>query len=240
MVIKLSIPANTHLLVETGQKITLGDPLVEETTTEDFTLSISSQLKIKPQDIFQFCTVLVGNTVAPGDILAQKKHFLGNKKITCETVGTVKHIDHTSGVMTLSKPSDNTAQIRSCVTGEIRDVNLDEGTLSVEIGPADSYSAKGNQDCGGKWVYLTDKDVFSCDEDDIKNGCIGMHTSHKHITSKMEALGALCIVSVDGPESDIPCVRIDESVESTISQTSRTHVVYSLHDMKLYAYSPVL
>ncbi len=238
MVIKLSIPSDTQLLVETGQKISLGEPLIEESTTEELSVTISSNLGIKPQDIFQYCSVLVGDSVAPGDILAQKKHLLSHKKVTCETIGVVKHIDHTTGTMTLTQASANKQHITSPVAGEIRDINPDEGTISIEIGPADQFPAHSSQDCGGKWVYLTQKDIFSCDEDDIRDGCIFIHTSQTHVTSKMEALGARCIMAVDGPDPEIPCIRISEEDAEKISQTSHTHVVYSVHDTKLYAYTP--
>lgn len=238
MVIKLSIPSDINLLVETGQTISIGDSLVEEATTEDITLTLSKHLGIKPQDIFQYCSVIVGDTVAPGDIIAQKKGLLGSKKVKAEDGGRVKHIDHTTGTITLSMKSETTQKILSCVAGEIQDINIDEGTLSIDIGPADSISATGSLDCGGRRVYLTQKDVFACDEDDIRDGCVFIHTTMTHISSKMEALGALCMMSVDGPEPEIPSIRIHEKEEEKISQSSHSHVVYSVHDKQAYLYSP--
>ncbi len=238
MVIGLRIPPKAEVLVSTGQNISLSDPLIKLSSQSISHIDVASALRIDPSHIFQHVGVQVGDTIAEGDIIASKKGILNTKHVSTDIPGIVTSIDHVQGTIGVSTDASSLLTHQSCVVGCVDSISEKDQRIYVEIGKADVFSGTSDQDCGGRLVQLTPRDYYSCDEDDVIDGCIHMFSSPTHITSKLEALGARCIMSVEGPESDLPYIRISADDSDKVSHSSKTHVVYSLHDQKVYLYTP--
>jgi predicted RNA-binding protein len=238
MVVKLQIPESAEIHVSKGQKVTVHDPFYSQTSQEDIVVPFARKLGIKSQDIFKHAKVVVGDPVKAGDILGEKKRVIGTNKLTADTSGTIKRIDHTTGEIVISALSDKSRATPAFFTAEVTDISEEEHTVSVELGKTIEYDASGEVDCGGMLNYIPDKDFFLCGEEDVKDRIILLDTVQSHIETKIEALGAEGVIFVEGtPPASIPSIQLKNASDfEKLKGADDKTVLFSHLDGKLYVY----
>lgn len=239
MLVTLQLPKKAQAKVKPGQKVKVGDPFYSSLDEEEASISVVTTLGIKPADIFQYVTVVVGDTIKQGDVVAERKKFVGKKTTTSEVEGTVKHIDHAAGSIVVATYSSRGGTVQTFFTGEIKDVDTKALTVSVNVGKGVEIPAKGDVDCGGELAVFDEKEYFSITMEDVRDRIILTHTLQSHIETKLEALDAAGVIYVKGtPEGEIPCIKLSKKEDFDIlAKGTQSHVVYSTHDNKLYAYT---
>lgn len=238
MVVKLHIPENAQLLVTKGQKVKVHEPFYSLASDEDMIIPFAKQLGIKPKDIFKYAKVVVGDMLKEGDQLGERKKVIGTKKVQTENAGTVKHIDFNTGDITIAIPSAKGSEVATFFTGEIVDISDEEHSVSVEIGKADTYEATGMTDLGGTLGYISDKEFFTCGEEDVKDRIILLDTVQSHIETKIEALGAEGVIFTEGEApSSMPSIKLAQSSDfEKLKAEEDKAVLFSQKDNLIYIY----
>lgn len=146
-VLSYRLPKDSEILVSEGAEIKEGDVLAK-TYVSKSTLSfpLASILKAKPNNIFRFMVKKSGDEVKSGDLVGQKKGFLGllNKKFYSPVDGKIDSVDANTGDLTI-KLSAEEFPFKSDVDGKVREVSSDLVSVefkAVEIEAETSYNGK--------------------------------------------------------------------------------------------------
>lgn len=238
MVVKLQIPESAEIHLTKGQKVTVHEPFYSQASHEDIVVPFARKLGIKPQDIFKHTKVVVGDQIKEGDVLGEKKRVIGTSKLTADSAGTVKRIDHLTGEIVISAISDRSRATPAFFSADVTDISEEDHTISVELGKTIEYDATGDIDCGGMLNYIPDKDFFLCGEEDVKDRIILLDTVQSHIETKIEALGAEGVIFVEGtPPTSIPSIQLKSASDfEKLKEADDKRVLFSHLDSKLYVY----
>lgn len=239
MLISVTIPEAAILLVKKNESITFGSPLYGIKKSTQISVPIAKYLGIKPQSIFQHAQVVVGATIAVGDILAQTKKLFGMKKVKAEQAGTVVQIDHETGSIGLTVASDQDKTQPAFFTGKVVDIPSPT-LLSVDIGKGDIYAAAhSTQDFGGKRMVYKEGEYFAVDGDEINESVILVKHILAHIETKMDALGAEGIIYLEGETpTSLPSARCaSEKDFDALVASKNTYIYCSSHEDKIIAYN---
>lgn len=239
MVVKLQVPDNATILFKKGQKVKIGDRFYASQKEASSHIQLSKKLGVKAQDIFQYTKVIVGNSIKKGAIIAEKKKFIGKKRVASPYSGTVKHIDHISGDIIIQTSSKDSNKVKTFFTGEVRQIDNKKHLIELEIAKPLSISAKGTGDIGGEIYAFDEKDYFSFTAEDIKDRIILIHTVQSHIESKIEALGGAGIIYVSGkPDSSLPTIKCTKKEDFERLQSGKyAYVIFSTREKKAFAYN---
>ncbi len=203
MVIDVPLIKGVKILVKEKDKVKIGQPLWEYEETKNIEIDAARQLKIKPNNIFDYLKKFINDQVKKNDILALKKTLFGHKKILAPFDGFVKEINHESGIITLSTVIKKSLFL-SFFKGEIENVN--EKTLRIKIINGKAYPLKNKTALdyfGGKIFYMKNQNFTASDVND-KIVFTKKLTPIEQI--KAEALGVKGFISLNekAEESETP------------------------------------
>lgn len=204
MIIEIPLKKEIKVLVKEKDKIKIGQPLWEYKQAENIEINVADQLKIKPNNIFDYLKKFINDEVKENDIIAEKKTFFNNKRILAPTDGFIKEINHDLGIITLSKVIKKSLFL-SFFKGEIEKIN--EKGIKIKISNGKEYPIKKStfdgDFFGGEVTYITNEHFSALD---VENKIVVAKKLNPLEQIKAEALGAkgLIILNEKEEESDIP------------------------------------
>src|SRR3989344_3063360 len=241
MDIHIQLPENSKLLLKKGTAVAIGDKFYSLSSQKDLAVPISSPLKINPGRIFQHLDVTVGQEVEKGTLLASKKTFLGRKSVTSENKGTITKVDHETGEVTISGGQSTSGVVTAFFNGEIVDYDKQKYLVTIAINKGDAFELKEvSENGGGKIVHIDiTANYFSLTEEDLKGKIILIDELQNHMTAKLEALGAMGILTLKGAaQTDLPVgkVKLIDDFKK-LATGNYTYVIFSSSEKKAIAYN---
>ena len=165
----LKLPDDSLLKAQIGDSIEIGKPFYAIRVRQEKQIDIPKQLGINPNDIFKYFNKVIGDSVKPGEILAEKKSFFGLKTIVSEYEGNIQKIDHTIGIVTISTNTDKFITRESFVNAELVSFNKQRMLVAVEVSDGIEFEISGPcEDGGGPTHYLKGShDYFTVTDTDV-------------------------------------------------------------------------
>jgi hypothetical protein len=192
MDIKIPLPNQGKILIKEGEEIKFNQPIFEVKTEKNIEVDIKNRLKIHPSKIFNYLKKFIGDEVNENELLAERKIFLGTKKVFSPQSGIIKEINHETGVLVVSALIDKKT-IYSYFTGKVK--AIEKNTVIVSLSNAKEYQVKNaNGDFGGECFYFTTG--MAIDATLIENKVIIIESINSLDQTKIEALGAVGVVTI--------------------------------------------
>ncbi len=238
MVIEIPLRKGVKILVKERDKVKIGQPLWEYEEIKDIEIDIARQLKIKPNNIFDYLKKFINDQVKANEIIAERKTLFDNKKVLAPVDGFIKGIDHQSGIITLSTVIKRSLFF-SFFKGEIEKIS--EKEIKIKIIDGKAYPLKKNTAdvddyFGGEVFYLKNNNFNALDVD---NKIVFVKNLNPLEQIKAEALGATGFISLNekAEESDTPIFilkNLDDFEE--IEQQKKSTCIILKNDNKIIFY----
>ncbi len=236
MVIDIPLIKGVKILVKEKDKVEIGQPLWEYGETKNIEIDAARQLKIKPNNIFDYLKKFINDQVKKNDVIALKKSLFVEKKILAPYDGCIKEINHQSGTIILSTVIKQSLFF-SFFKGEIEKIN--ENEIRVMIIDGKAYPLKKNSAddyLGGEVFYLKNNNFNALD---VNNKIVFVKKLNPLEQIKAEALGAKGFVSLNekAEESDTPIVilkNLDDFEE--IEKHKKSTCIILKNDTKIIFY----
>jgi len=107
--IRIALPSDSKVLIEEGEQISENSPLYKSNDEKIlYEIPLAKLLKIKPERIVRFLRRKIGESVAKGDILAEKKGWLSSLSIRSPFDAEIKELDVKKGLLLLSHKKKTT------------------------------------------------------------------------------------------------------------------------------------
>lgn len=188
MVLTIPLPLEGKPLIKAGQKVDFDTPLYEEKVMEEMKIYISQKLDVSPKKIFHYIKKVVGDTVELGEVIAEKKSFMGGRRYKSEFTGTLKEINHNDGSILVSVSTSKNNVQKSFFKGEV--VKVEGRELHLKVAHAVEYGAKDvSAPFGGQVLFLKSEHAL-VSEEEIASRVVIAETITSYTQMKMEALGA--------------------------------------------------
>lgn len=207
----IAIVKNAHTLVDVGDEVSCGTAILAIPADEKTEIIPLAQiLRIEAAKIAKYLKKRVGEKVALGEVLAEKKSLLSSSILKSPHEGLLKEIDLKKGTLTLVLESAKSHKISLPVSGKI--IKVTPHQLEIEV---NGRSLKGEKGEGaervGKLIYIEGgKNVL--DTEDDAEGCIVLCKSLLPETVvKLEVLGALGVITLKNlPEGELSWIAVSE------------------------------
>lgn len=188
MVLTIPLPASGKPLIKAGQRVDFDTPLYEQKVRKEIKVFISQKIDVSPKKIFQYIKKLVGESIEEGEILAEKKSFMGSRSYKSEFSGILKEINHTDGSVLVEVSLSESSVQKSFFKGEV--TASGDGAVHLKVERAKEYEAKeGSAVFGGKAYFMKNEhDILS--EEEVEGCIIVCEEITSYAQMKMEALGA--------------------------------------------------
>lgn len=193
----ISIPKDSTCLLKLGQKVDFDKPFFESKKSKDVMIPVSKKLGVNSTKIFNHLKKFVGDSITKGELIAQKKGFLGDKSVVSEHDGFIREVNHNDGSLLITAYSSTESQSKTYFKGEVVDVKKDQ--LILEVGDAKEFIVKNaNDNFGGEMLYMKSVDQpMSALE--LTNKIIFTEALTPYLRTKSEALGVKGFVSLKNP-----------------------------------------
>lgn len=134
--------ANSHIRVEVGDKVDSDSVLAEvRQSQEEKTLHLGRLLHVGPSDIAKFLKKSIGEKIESGEVIAEKKGWLSNTFVTTPVAGQIKEIDLEKGTLTVSS-SHSIKSSKIISPYSGKVLKIGKGYIELEI-EADSVKGHG-------------------------------------------------------------------------------------------------
>ncbi len=158
---------------------------------------IAEVLDFEPDRIFKHLKVSIGQEIKKGDIIAIKNGIFTTKKYVAESAGRLTGVDHLSGEVTLEERSEGSGSmaVKALVVGQVK--NIDEHSISIstkstlEIPTINSPMFR----LGSKVIVSDNKQAILLTMPEVNGSVIVVPELSEYVLSKLEALGAMTIVT---------------------------------------------
>src|SRR3990170_3397733 len=132
--LRLPITSHTKPLVTVGDTVTPKTPLFErQTHFTEREIHLAHLLRVRENTIAKYLSVKMGEHIATGTTLAEKKGWFSQKAVTSPISGVIKELDVKHGILTI-RESDETTVVRKYVplNGKVYDVSADYIEIETE------------------------------------------------------------------------------------------------------------
>jgi len=195
MIVKVHISEDSRCLLKPRNEVSFGDLFLEKKTNLETEVFISRDLKISPKNIFRFLKKLVGDQVKKEEAIAIKKDFFGKKIVTSQVNGIIKIIDHNSGKIIISDDEKFKTTTKAFFKGEVIDIR--KNYLELKLEKAEQFElTSSSSNFGGQTYYFEQSDIYGLTSSKIENRIIISKSFNALIQAKIEAIGALGLVSL--------------------------------------------
>lgn len=151
MIIDVSVDPEKKLAIKTGDKVDFNTPLYTNKEKSEERIEVATLLSIHPKKIFRHLKKNVGDSITTGDLLAEKKSFFSDKKVTSHIEGVITEIDHIEGVV-LIETQKKTRSEYCWFAGHVTEVSKKQ--IKIQIGKHISIEAKYVENDFGGMVWL--------------------------------------------------------------------------------------
>jgi len=240
MQLTFKIPQGATLIPEESTSIKIGDPLITFHSSEQKVFAVASALSVKPESIFNYLSIVVGQEVSPGTLLAEKKALVGKKQLQSDIEGVVDRIVLETGEIVVLFGSKATGQSKEAwFNGTIKEIDKDKNTFKVSFKDGHEFTLKSaTMDGGGKLFKMDDKDFFTVGADEVAKKIVILENPQVHIISKLDALDAAGSISaMEFPPSDFPTATIStKKALEELFHLKKDYCAFSALELKAVAY----
>lgn len=203
MTITFSVSVKDKLLIKQGQDVDFATLLSKKGSEEQKIIPLSVLLKIPPEKIFLYLKKFVGEEVTRGELLAEKKSVLGKKQYLSEYEGLIKEIDHEKGNLVLTIQAETKQVLNAYFKGKIEDTKKNEITLIVK--DMKRFELKeATTDFGGEVFFIDESSLGTVMPELVKNKVILVESIKPYNQSKLEVMGVIGFVSIQGLSDTTP------------------------------------
>ncbi|MCX6732807.1 MAG: hypothetical protein NTV98_04685 [Candidatus Roizmanbacteria bacterium] len=151
MILDIPIDLEKKLAIKIGDKVDFDTPLYTTKEKSEERIEVAELLSIHPKKIFHHLKKNVGDTIITGDLLAEKKSFFSDKKVTSHIEGIITEIDHIEGIVLIETQKETHSE-HCWFAGHVVDVS--KKLVQIKIGKHTEIEAKYvEKDFGGSiWL----------------------------------------------------------------------------------------
>ena len=135
------LPAKGKILVSEGQTVSQGSLLAQGENPKRVSLHLGLLLKTKPAKIRNSLFKKIGEEIKEGEIVAQKTHFLGKRRVKSPQAGILENLDEESGILTI-KTGGVDFNLPSPVEGKVKEIKENEEII-IEFKGVEIKAEKG-------------------------------------------------------------------------------------------------
>lgn len=189
MVLDIPIDPEKKLAIKVGEKVDFNTPLYKNKEKSEERIEVAELLSIHPKKIFHHLKKNVGDSVVTGDLLAEKKSFFSDKKITSHIEGVITEIDHIEGIV-LIETQKETEPEHCWFAGYVEEVS--KKNIHIKIGKHKEIEAKYvERDFGGEiWLLLEQSLLYPLHPIGIAE------KATEYEVAKLEALGGRGLITI--------------------------------------------
>lgn len=189
MILEIPVDPEKKLALKVGEKVDFDTSLYKSKEKSEERISVAELLSIHPKKIFHHLKKNVGDMVMLGDILAEKKTFFSDKKITSHIEGIITEIDHIEGIILIETQKETFSE-KCWFAGYVEEVGKKQ--IKIKIGKNHVVDAKFvERDFGGMIWLLAEQHGDSTPENPV--GIIEKAT--EYTVAKLEALGGRGLIT---------------------------------------------
>lgn len=233
MILDIPIDPEKKLAVKVGDQVDFSTPLYKSKEKAEERIEVAELLAIHPKKIFHHLKKNVGDSIVAGDLLAEKKSFFSDKKVTSHIEGIITEIDHIEGIVLIETQKE--IQSEFCwFAGHVVDVSKKQ--IQVKIGKHVEFPAKYvEKDFGGS-VWLVSESSSVSFEHTV--GIAEKVTEYE--VAKLEALGGRGLITTYKYEGNTVLPKAEFKLKETYKEIVSTQFSYcfvqALHS-KIILYS---
>jgi hypothetical protein len=211
MNIDIPIDPEKKLAVKVGDKVDFNSPLYKSKEKAQERIEVAELLRIHPKKIFQHLKKNVGDTIVIGDLLAEKKSFFSDKKVTSHIEGMIVEVDHIEGVVLIETQKET--RLEYCwFAGHVLEVSKKQ--IQVKIGKHSVIDAKYVEKDFGGMVWLITKETHINPEHPV--GVADRATEYE--VAKLEALGGHGLITTYKYEGNTLLPRAEFKLKDSFSE----------------------
>lgn len=211
MRIPVRIPTHNKLLVKEGQRADFGMPFLLAAHPKMTTLPLAQLMGCEPAKIFHIVKKSIGDTIVPGDVLAEHKSFMATKKYLSQISGILKSIDHEHGNLLIELAGSEPSQIMCHFSGEI--TGIYDGYLEIQTKHAKKGTVREALHVLGAMIFYAESPNHPFSEEEIKDKIICARDIDRIHHTKLEALGAKGLILSEpvASHSSIPQIILEDA-----------------------------
>lgn len=188
MTIDIPIDPEKKLAIKVGEKVDFDTPLYKSNEKSEERIAVAELLSIHPKRIFHHLKKNVGDMVVLGDILAEKKSFFSDKKITSHIEGVVTEIDHIEGIILIETQKETLSE-RCWFAGYVEEIS--KKNIKIKISKNHAVEAKYvEKDFGGMTWFFSER------TDSTPEYPVGIvEKATEYSVAKLEAMGGRGLIT---------------------------------------------
>ena len=195
MILEISINPEKQLAIKAGDMVDFSTPLYKSKEKSQERIEVAELLSIHPKKIFLHLKKSVGDSIVLGDLLAEKKSFFSDKKVTSHIEGVITEIDHIEGVVLIETQKELFSE-KCWFSGHV--VEVSKKIVHIKIGKHVSLGTKYvEKDFGGLIWPFSD---LSFPTPDYPVGIAEQASEYE--VAKLEALGGQGLITLLKYEGD--------------------------------------
>lgn len=187
MVLDIPIDPDKKLAIKVGEQVDFNTLLYKNKEKKEERIEVAELLAIHPKKIFHHLKKNVGDSLVAGDLLAEKKTFFTDKKVTSHIEGVITEVDHIEGIVLIETQKDTHSEY-CWFAGHVEDVS--KKSVRIKIGKHEEYTAKYVENDFGGVVWLF-SGQGQCPEHPV--GIAEKATEYE--VAKLEALGGRGLIT---------------------------------------------
>lgn len=158
MILEIQIDPEKKVAIKVGEKVDFTTLLYKSKEKSEERIAVAELLSIHPKKIFHHLKKNVGDVILIGDILAEKKSFFTDRKVTSPIEGVISEIDHIEGIVLIETQKETISE-RCWFAGYVEEVSKKH--IKIKIGKHQEVEAKYvEKDFGGQvWFFSEGLDV---------------------------------------------------------------------------------
>jgi len=220
MTVFVTIDSSKEIGIHAGDTVNFSTPLYKVHKKAEQRIEIAEVLSINPQQIFSHIKKAVGDSVALGELIAEKKSLFNSKQIFAEMEGVIKEIDHIEGIILIE--TKLTEKPEYCwFAGEV--VSVTKRHVELKIGKHHSFPVKNLQNNFGGETYF-----FKSDETIPKRPVGIAREMNTYDVAKLEALNGAGFITISEykEQTDLPYAQFKTTTD--FDEVTDNHFSYCL------------
>lgn len=188
MILDIPIDPEKKLAIKVGDTVDFTTPLYKNKEKSEERIEVAELLSIHPKKIFQHLIKNVGDSISSGDLLAEKKSFFSDKRVTSHIEGIITEVDHIEGIVLIETLKETLSEL-CWFAGHVEEVSKKD--IKIKIGKHHSFEAKYvERDFGGAIWLLSDEPLSNSEFP------VGVaERASEYQVAKLEALGGRGLIT---------------------------------------------
>jgi len=213
MVLDIPIDPEKKLAIKVGEKVDFNTPLYKSKEKSEERIEVASLLSIHPKKIFTHLKKNVGDSLIIGELLAEKKSFFSDKKVTSHIEGVITEIDHIEGIVLIETQKETHSE-HCWFAGHVIDVSKKQ--IQIKIGKHKTLEAKYVEKDFGGMIWLLSEQLLSGPDHPV--GVVEKATEYE--VAKLEALGGRGLITSLKFEGSTTLPKAEFKLKDSYKETS--------------------